>query len=78
MKGSIETLTAENFDEELASFEGLAVVKFWAPWCRTCKAIGPKYETVAFQHLEEVQANRVRFYQVNVRHVASLGSFARR
>jgi len=72
MKGSIETLTAENFDEELASFEGLAVVKFWAPWCRTCKAIGPKYETVAFQHLEEVQANRVRFYQVNFKEHGAL------
>ena len=57
-------LTAEKWDDELSAVEGLAVVKFWAPWCRTCKAIGPRYEQVAFQHQDEPQ---VRFYQVNVR-----------
>ena len=64
----VTDLTTENWDE-LSSFEGLAVVKFWAPWCRTCKAIGPRYEQMAFQQQDEPQ---VRFYQVNFKEDGAL------
>ena len=69
MTGSVTKLTADNFYEELAACEGLAVVKFWAPWCRTCKALAPKYDSVVFQHLDEP---RVRFFECNFKEAGAL------
>ncbi len=40
----------------------LVVIKFFAPWCRSCKALDVKYRRMAVQHDDvkfvEVRANR--------------------
>ena len=71
MASSVTVLNSENWEEELASCEGLAVVKFWAPWCRTCKAINPIFERIVFQTLDQ-QPHRVRFFQVSFKECPSL------
>jgi len=51
--GEIQSYTGSNEFEEYASNvpDGeLLVVKFWAPWCRACKGLEPKFKRVAQQY----------------------------
>jgi len=57
---SIEALDKYNWDQ-LEEFDGLSVVKFYAPWCRTCRTIAPAYKTFAAKLKDE----NVRFFEVN-------------
>lgn len=43
---SIE-LTKSNFDAEIKSFAGLAIVDFWAEWCGPCRMMAPEIEQIA-------------------------------
>ena len=44
------TLTDSNFEQEIESSEGLAIVDFWAEWCGPCKMFAPTYEKVSANH----------------------------
>jgi len=58
-------LTADTFAAALAEeYDGLVVVRFHAPWCRTCRATEPIYKKVVSQ-VDGVHAADVRFYEVN-------------
>ena len=47
-KGTIRTLTTENFEEIVTDDPGLWLVKFYAPWCGHCKKLAPDFvETAA-------------------------------
>ena len=54
-------LTEQNFDEALASAEGVMMVDFWAEWCGPCRAIAP-----ALDELAKESAGRVSLAKVNV------------
>ncbi|KAG8457278.1 hypothetical protein KFE25_011952 [Diacronema lutheri] len=43
---------------DVGSDEQLVVVKYYASWCRACKALGPKVEKIARNH------PNVRFYEL--------------
>merc|ERR1719298_249298 len=45
---------------EARALNRLCVVKVYAPWCKTCRAIEPKYKRVAKANSDEID-----FYEVN-------------
>jgi len=55
----VTALDGATFDEALG-FDGLAVVKFYAPWCRLCKRVGPGYKKAAGSESDDV-----RFFEVD-------------
>ena len=57
----IVELTADNWCEHVEGVETLAVVSFYAPWCRTCKAVAPAYERLAYSRGHEATFFRVNF-----------------
>jgi len=60
----VEQLDEESWGPAMDSFDGLTVVKFYAPWCRTCRAVGPVYERAATR-LELESPSKVKFFEVN-------------
>jgi len=53
------TITDENFEEEIESTEGLAMVDFWAEWCGPCKMVGPIVEELAGEHSGTLKVGKV-------------------
>ena len=62
--GGLVELDESSFADALADFEGLAVVKFYAPWCRSCRGIAPTYQRLVNQVGDVHGPDDVRFYAV--------------
>ncbi len=52
-------LTDANFEQEIASYEGVAVVDFWALWCGPCKMISPIIDEMAEKYAGKVKVGKV-------------------
>ena len=67
----VTTLYADSFEDTLEGFDGLSVVKFYAPWCRTCRMIAPIYKKLSDQ-MEKEAPGRVRFYEIDFKQAKDL------
>lgn len=52
-------LTDANFQEEVADYNGVAVVDFWAIWCGPCKMISPIIEEMAEKYEGKVKVGKM-------------------
>lgn len=52
-------LTDANFEQEIALYEGVAVVDFWALWCGPCKMISPIIDEMAEKYAGKVKVGKV-------------------
>mmetsp|Transcript_9597 Transcript_9597/g.30392 ORF Transcript_9597/g.30392 Transcript_9597/m.30392 type:complete len:231 (-) Transcript_9597:213-905(-) len=58
-------LDESNFAAEVGAVPGLAVVEFYAPWCRTCRSAAPIFAREVRRMGAEARYERVRFFKVN-------------
>ncbi len=56
---NIVTLTDENFENEISSHTGTALVDFWAPWCGPCRMVGPIVDEIANEYVGKVKVAKL-------------------
>ncbi len=61
MAANIETLTDQNWEQEVVASPQPVLVDFWAEWCKPCLAMVPDLEAVA-----QLYAGRLKVGKVNV------------
>lgn len=60
--GGVEEIVKNQWCMKVESAEQLSVVFFYAPWCRSCKAVGPVYKRLA-REIKDVNFFKVNFNQ---------------
>ena len=73
------TLTDDNFEEEIESISGLAMVDFWAEWCGPCRLVGPVVAELAAEYAGQVKvgkldvdSNRLTSQRYGIRSIPSI------
>ena len=67
-KASVAPLPDEaTFTSATARDDGLVVIKFYAPWCRACRGLAPKYERLS----AEYGPKNVKFYEMSHKEVTA-------
>ena len=58
---SLQTVTADTFEQEVLNSDVPVIVDFWAEWCVPCKMIHPILEEIA-----QAYEDKLKVVQVNV------------
>ena len=58
---SINSITDDSFENEVANSPDVVLVDFWAAWCGPCKALSPKLEELSTQW-----TGKVKFVKMDV------------
>lgn len=58
-KGAPIAITDANFEDEITSAAGLAMVDFWAEWCGPCRLVEPIVKEIASEYAEQVKVGKV-------------------
>lgn len=61
-------LNAENFENEIKNYAGVALIDFYADWCGPCKMVSPIVDEIAEEHPE------FKICKVNVDEAQSLAA----
>ena len=59
--GKVNTVTDDNFIEDVLESGAPVLVDFWAPWCGPCKVMGPVFADLAPEY-----EGKVRFAKLDV------------
>jgi len=72
-------VTDDSFATEIESYDGLAMVDFWATWCAPCRMIAPIVEQLAADHAGKVKvakldvdSNQMTAMKFNVRSIPTI------
>lgn len=57
---SLTNVTAETFQDEVLSHEGVILVDFWAEWCGPCRMVAP-----ILDQLNNEYADKIKIVKVN-------------
>jgi len=72
-------VTDANFSTEIEQAKGLAIVDFWAAWCRPCRVVAPVIDELAREYAGKVKvakldvdSNQRTAVRFNVRSIPSI------
>ena len=57
---NVNTVTKENFEQEVVDSDKPVVLDFWATWCGPCKSFSPIFDKVSTSNTD------VKFVKINV------------
>lgn len=55
----LQSVTDQNFDEEVLKAALPVLVDFWAPWCGPCRMVAPVVEAIASENTEKLKVVKI-------------------